>query len=152
MNKKLLLGVFFIFVMVSWWSFASGDDTYPGEGHHAIVYKSPDCGCCLGHVAALKREGFDVEAIATTDMGSVKDKYNIPRSMESCHTTIIGDYFVEGHVPLEAIMKLLGDGPDISGISLPNMPAGSTGMPGVKSGPFRIYSLNNGKVSDFMMV
>jgi hypothetical protein len=59
-------------------------------------------------------------------------------------------YFVEGHVPLEAVGKLLNIGPAVDGIALPGMPAGSPGMGGVKTEPFTIYSSTNGVASVFM--
>ncbi len=40
--------------------------------------------------------------------------------------------------------------PDIDGIALPGMPAGSPGMPGTKSGTWTIYSIKDGKTSEFM--
>ena len=45
----------------------------------------------------------------------IKNQYSIPPEMQSCHTSIIGKYFVEGHVPMEAIQKLLAEQPDIDG-------------------------------------
>ena len=115
----------------------------------AIVYKSPSCGCCVGYSKALEEHNFEVEIISTEDMQSIKDQYNIPRNMESCHTTIVGDYFIEGHVPLEAVDKLLLEQPDIDGIALPNMPAGTPGMPGIKSAPYTIFQLMDGVSSEF---
>ncbi|MBI3040656.1 MAG: DUF411 domain-containing protein [Chloroflexi bacterium] len=44
-------------------------------------------------------------------MSSIKRKYQIPPNMESCHTAVIGDYFVEVHVPVAAIEKLLAEKP-----------------------------------------
>ena len=38
-------------------------------------------------------------------------------------------YVVEGHVPVEAIRKMLSERPKILGIALPGMPSGSPGMP-----------------------
>ena len=64
--------------------------------------------------------------------------------MQSCHTTVIGKYFVEGHMPFEAINKLLSENPDISGIALPGMPSGSPGMPGPQAEPFMVYSIKDG--------
>lgn len=122
------------------------------NGYKAKVFKSPTCGCCAGYAAELKKYGFDVETRDTMDMGSIKQKYNIPRDMESCHTTVIGNYFIEGHVPIEAVEKLLEEKPDIDGIALPGMPAGSPGMPGAKKVPFKIYALSNGEVSEFMTI
>ena len=117
-----------------------------------IIYKSPNCGCCVGHASYLTGQGYKVEKIETEDIDSIKEKYNIPREYQSCHTTIIGDYFVEGHVPAEAIIKLLEEKPEIDGIALPDMPAGSPGMPGIKAGEFVIYSLTGGESQEFMRI
>jgi len=90
-----------------------------------------------------------VEITYTEDMSSIKRKYQIPQNMEGCHTAVIGDYFVEGHVPIEAIEKLLEEKPDIDGIVLPGMPSGSLGMSGQKIEAFEIYALSNGTASEF---
>ncbi len=117
-----------------------------------VLYKSPTCSCCLSHAGYLDGKGFDVETVVESDISSVKQRYSVPYSMQSCHTAIIGDYFVEGHVPVEAIEKLLAEKPDIDGISLPDMPAGSPGMPGVKKGDFVIYSVKDGETEEFMRI
>ena len=54
----------------------------------------------------------------------------------------IGGYFVEGHVPVEAIEKLLTEKPDIAGIAMQGMPLGSPGMPGDKVMPFIIFAVH----------
>lgn len=118
----------------------------------ATLYKSPTCSCCLGHAGYLDGKGFDVETVVESNIASIKEKYNIPFDMQSCHTTVIGDYFVEGHVPVEAVNKLLSEKPDIDGISLPGMPPGSPGMPGAKKGDYVIYSLKNGESEEFMRI
>ena len=82
----------------------------------------------------------------------IKKKHNIPLEMQSCHTTILGKYFIEGHVPIEAINKLLKEKPDIDGIALPGMPIGTPGMPGEKEEPYIIYQLVDGKSSVFMTI
>jgi hypothetical protein len=120
------------------------------EDKKAIVYKSPTCGCCGNYITYLRSNGFDVEIKSVQNTASVKEEHGIPYNMSSCHTTVIGDYFIEGHVPIEAVDKLLTEKPDIDGIALPGMPAGSPGMPGLKSGEFIIHSLSDGKVSEFM--
>ena len=40
-------------------------------------------------------------------------------------------YFIEGHVPHDAITKLLAEKPDIKGITVPGMPAGIN-VPGME--------------------
>jgi hypothetical protein len=117
----------------------------------AVLYKSPNCGCCGNHAAYLRRNGFDVEVVETDNIGDVKSKNNIPAGEESCHTTVIGDYVVEGHVPVEAIEKLLTEKPAVKGIGLAAMPAGSPGMPGPKQSPFQIYSFTEGGAVDSYM-
>jgi hypothetical protein len=57
------------------------------------------------------------------------------------------NYVVEGHVPVEAIQKLVNEKPNIVGIALPAMPAGSPGMPGAKVGTFDIASFTTAGVA-----
>ena len=116
------------------------------------VFKTPSCGCCYGYVLFLEKEKFNVKQTDMRSLHSIKQKYNIPLEMQSCHTTIIGKYFIEGHVPLEAVNKLLKEQPDIDGIALPGMPIGTPGMPGKKDEPFVIYQLIDGKFSIFMTI
>jgi hypothetical protein len=98
----------------------------------ATVYRSPSCGCCEAWVAYLKTKGFDATVVSTDDLGAVKEKMHVPADMQSCHTAVIAGYVVEGHVPVEAIIKLLGEKPQITGIAVPGMPGGSPGMSGPK--------------------
>ena len=116
------------------------------------VFKTPSCGCCYGYVLFLEEEKFKVKQTDMRSLHSIKQKYNIPVEMQSCHTTILGKYFIEGHVPLEAINKLLKEKPDIDGIALPGMPIGTPGMPGDKDEPYVIYQLIDGKSSVFMTI
>ena len=118
----------------------------------AEVFKTPSCGCCYGYVLFLEKEKFNVKQTDMRNLHSIKQKYNIPVEMQSCHTTIIGRYFIEGHVPLEAVNKLLKEQPDIDGIALPGMPIGTPGMPGKKEGPFVVYQIIDGKFSIFMTI
>lgn len=116
----------------------------------ATVYKAPNCGCCNGYIAELKKQGYEVDVKSTQDMGSIKEKYGIEEDKQSCHTTVIGDYFVEGHVPLVAVEKLLAEKPNIDGIGLPGMPIGTPGMPGVQQAPYEVYQKSGSDFSQFM--
>ena len=116
------------------------------------VFKTPSCGCCYGYVLFLEEEKFKVKQTDMRSLHLIKKKYNIPLEMQSCHTTILGKYFIEGHVPIEAINKLLKEKPDIDGIALPGMPIGTPGMPGEKEEPYIIYQLIDGKSSVFMTI
>ena len=116
------------------------------------VFKTPSCGCCYGYVLFLEEEKFNVKQTDMRSLHTIKQKYNIPVEMQSCHTTIMGKYFIEGHVPFEAVNKLLKEQPDIDGIALPGMPIGTPGMPGDKDEPYVIYQLKDGKSSVFMTI
>lgn len=127
-------------------------NNFKGE---VTFYKSLTCGCCEVHASYLSSKGkLNVNEIGMQeDISTIKRKYNIPRELESCHTAIIDNYFVEGHMPLEAINKLLEESPDIAGIALPGMPEGSPGMPGSKKGDFVIYAVKkDGTYSEFMRI
>lgn len=116
------------------------------------VYASPTCGCCHEYVPYLEQHGFKVKTVVTEDTNAVKERYGIPPAAWSCHTAVVGDYFVEGHVPIDAIMKLLDDQPKIDGISLPGMPLGSPGMNGEKAAPFEVVSIKDGAIQPFLSV
>jgi hypothetical protein len=117
------------------------------------VFKSANCGCCGIWSQYMEKEGFDVDVQVVSNLDAVKSEYEVPKSMESCHTAIIDGYVVEGHIPVEAIHKLLEERPDIKGIALPNMPLGSPGMPGIKKGPFVVYAIHHdGSTSEFMRI
>ncbi|MDJ0270785.1 MAG: hypothetical protein NXY59_09665 [Aigarchaeota archaeon] len=123
-----------------------------GNGLVAEIFYSPFCDCCTGYVKYLRGNDVRVKAYEVNDSGKVKLELGIPRSMWACHTLKIGGYYVEGHVPIEVVYKLLEEKPDIDGIALPGMPAGSPGMGGVKTEPFIIYAVSDGSVSVFAEV
>ena len=126
-------------------------DSFEGD---IKIYKSLTCGCCEVYANYFKGKGnSDIEIITKSNIDYIKEEYKIPSSLWSCHTTIIGDYFVEGHVPLEAIEKLISEKPNIVGIALPGMPEGSPGMVGTKRGNFIIYGINSdGSYQEFMRI
>lgn len=111
-----------------------------------LLTKSPTCTCCTGHEAYLEGLGMRVRVTVDDDINAVKDLYAIPAEMRSCHTSTIGRYFVEGHVPFAAIQQLMEQLPDIDGISLPGMPPGSPGMGGSLEGPLVVYAIDGGQV------
>src|SRR6266576_5230608 len=105
------------------------------------LYKNPECGCCDGYAEYLRHNGFTVTAKATNDLSEISRKAGIPAELQGCHTAFIGDYVVDGHVPVEAIEKLMAVRPAIKGITLPGMPLGSPGMTGGKTEPFTVFAI-----------
>lgn len=45
------------------------------------MYKNPNCGCCDRWAEHLDVNGFTVETINTSDLASIKSKYNIPTTL-----------------------------------------------------------------------
>ncbi|MBU0981662.1 DUF411 domain-containing protein [Patescibacteria group bacterium] len=122
------------------------------EAKQVTVYKTPTCGCCTIYTNYLKKLGFDVRIEDLDTLDPIKEQYNIPKELESCHTTIMGDYFIEGHMPAEAIEKLLIEQPDINGIALPDMPSGTPGMPGPKNETYTIYQVSEEGSKIFLQI
>ncbi len=98
------------------------------SGPSITVYKSPTCECCNKWISHLEKNGFKVKANNTRRLNNIKEQYGIRSEYSSCHTAVIGKYFVEGHVPAKSIERLLKEKPDIKGITVPGMPIGSPGM------------------------
>ena len=92
------------------------------------VVKTPTCGCCAAWVELARREGYEVKVTDTEDYAGMKAEAAVPEPMWSCHTTKIGGYTIEGHVPFAAVAKLMEQKPDIEGLAVPGMPMGSPGM------------------------
>lgn len=111
-----------------------------------IVHRTATCECCGGYEDHLAAEGFEVRQQLHEDLTEIKDAFGIPESEASCHTNQIGGYAIEGHMPTEAIEQLLEEQPDVDGIALAGMPAGSPGMPGAKEGPFVVTLIDDGQV------
>lgn len=120
-------------------------------GQQAVFYKSPTCGCCDVYADTLIAAGVDVTVVNDArSMYEAKQRYGIPPAASSCHTFTLGEYVIEGHVPLEALEALLTERPAIDGIVLAGMPIGTPGMPGTKTAPFEVQSLKGGKLTPFM--
>ena len=118
----------------------------PAAKPQMTVYKDASCGCCMKWVEHLQANGFEVKALDVPDIDQVKRTYNVPASVSSCHTGIVNGYVVEGHVPADAVAKMLREKPAIAGIAVPGMPAGSPGMevPGGRVQPYTIMAFDKG--------
>lgn len=125
---------------------ASGDGGGAIDTTMPVMYASPTCGCCQNYAPYLQDNGYDVDVNLDEDLAEVKSRAGIPAEAEGCHTTTLDGYVIEGHVPVEAIDKLLRERPAVDAIALPGMPAGSPGMSGTKEGPFEILSITDGAV------
>ena len=93
-----------------------------------VSYRSASCGCCKKWVNHLRDNELEVVDNIVENISEIKQQYNVPNNLRSCHTAKIGNYTIEGHVPIESINKLFKEKAFISGLAVPGMPHGSPGM------------------------
>ena len=119
-----------------------------------VMHRSPTCGCCMKWADAARAAGFDVSVTETNDIMAFKQKLGVPEEVYSCHTSVAGGYVVEGHVPFDAVKKLLRTKPRIKGIGVAGMPMGAPGMEvhghGHAAEPIKVMAFDAaGKVRSF---
>ena len=150
MTKTLYAVMAISFVVIAAVALSSTQSSaleYQGE-----MYQTDACGCCDVWGTYAQRS-IDLDITQEASINSIKDEHNIPQHLRSCHTTIIEGYFVEGHIPIQAIEKLLDERPDIAGIALPGMPSGTPGMPGPKTQDWVVHAVNHDSSSyEFMRI
>ncbi|KOP26769.1 metal-binding protein [Hapalosiphon sp. MRB220] len=124
---------------------------YSGK-REITVYRSPSCSCCGAWIEHMQKHGFKInEDIKTDEMEAIKQKYNLPQDLASCHTAIIDSYVMEGHIPADDIKRFLKQKPKFAGLAVPGMPLGTPGMEsGNRKQPFAIVAFDKkGKVEVF---
>lgn len=110
------------------------------------MYKNPTCACCGDWVEHMRENGFPVDVKeADFDLMQIKAKHGVSPNLASCHTALVGDYVLEGHVPADVVQQLVTERPKIRGLAVPGMPAGVPGMPdpGPNRDPYEILAIQH---------
>lgn len=123
-------------ILLAWWPAPEA------AAADVVVYKNAQCGCCAKWVEHLNHNGFHVATRNVASVDTVKSAHDVPAQLASCHTAVVDGYVVEGHVPADAIQRLLKERPRIKGIAVPGMPAGSPGMGGPRAQRYDIVSFD----------
>jgi hypothetical protein len=76
----------------------------------------------------LRANGYEVKTVDLDDLSEIKTMSGVPRPIQTCHTAVVAGYVIEGHVPVDAIARMLKEQPKIAGIGVAGMPVGSPGM------------------------
>jgi hypothetical protein len=118
------------------------------------IHLDPGCGCCHTWVDLMQQAGrFNVTATEAKNMLALKAKLGVPSDLSSCHTAEVGDYVIEGHVPVADVLRLIEERPaGVRGIAVPGMPRGSPGMeqPNGTIDPYEVVAFTaEGKTSTF---
>jgi hypothetical protein len=149
-NKILIFGLLFTigFAAVLFWPTNEVEDEYSMVAEPAvdkievIMYKNEGCQCCTKWADLMNDDQFAVIEKPIPNLMEVKREKGVPPRFESCHTAMVGDYFVEGHVPIEDVNRLLEEKPEGAiGLTVPGMPVGSPGMevPGRTADNYDVY-------------
>ena len=113
-----------------------------------VVYKTPTCGCCANWVTYMEKNGFAPTVINLPDTSRERENRRVPANLGSCHTAVVGNYVIEGHVPVEDVKKMIREKLPILGLAAPGMPAGSPGMDVPNSPPYDVIAFTKaGKTS-----
>jgi len=105
------------------------------------VYKSPSCNCCAEWVTHMEEQGFPVEVKSRFNVKPVKNQVGLPASLAACHTAVVGNCVIEGHVPGQDVKQLLREKPEVRGLAVPGMPVGSPGMErGDRVDPYKVLA------------
>jgi hypothetical protein len=84
-----------------------------------VVYQSKKCSCVSDWISHLREDGYSVYVKTVGFVSAFREKHGVPKGFSSCHTAVAGQYFIEGHVPLESVDFLFRTKPNIAGIALP---------------------------------
>lgn len=122
LNRRLLLGVGLLAGMGG----TACAQTRPSR--NLTVFKTPTCPCCDGWIAHMRAAGFTTTVTVVPSLQPVRASRGLPDALASCHTGLIDGYLVEGHVPVQDVVRLLAERPTAVGLAVPAMPLGSPGM------------------------
>src|SRR5882724_10924970 len=78
---------------------------------NAVMYKNPSCSCCETYAAYLEKNGFKVELKPSNDVDQISAGLGVPEKLQGCHSVVVGDYVVDGFVPVDLIKKMLSEHP-----------------------------------------
>lgn len=126
----------------------TSEDAQQYDGEITLVmYHGEGCVCCGRWADYLEEHGVKVEDKLLDDPHEIKNEYEIPYRLRSCHTAIVDGYVIEGHVPVEDIRRLLAERPDAIGISVPGMPPNAPGMDQPVDREYQVVLFDNESLS-----
>jgi len=97
-------------------------------GPAIVAYRSPGCSCCEVWVDRMRQAGFDISMQDDTNLSWRRKQAGVPDQIAGCHTALMENYIIEGHVPPEDVSRFLSERPQARGLAVAGMPMGSPGM------------------------
>lgn len=111
------------------------------------IWRDPGCGCCDSYADYLETHGYSVTRVDDVNFDQRSIDAGVPAQGLGCHLAEIDGYYVSGLVPADIIERLLAERPDVTGITLPGMPANAPGMAPEKTGTLKTYAFGEDGVS-----
>ena len=105
-----------------------------------VMYASETCECCHLWAAHLESHGYRVRITYTSNLTRRKDEFGVPVALRACHTAVVRDVVVEGHVPADALTRFLAERSGERGLAVADMPGGSPGMEMVRREPYDVIA------------
>ncbi len=124
---------------------AGTEQTVPSR--QITIWRDPSCGCCDAYAEYLEGNGYRVMRIDDPNFDRRSVEAGVPEQGLGCHLAKIDGYYVSGLVPAEIIERLMTEKPDITGITLPGMPANAPGMAPAKTGTLKTYAFGEDGVT-----
>ncbi|MFW8596370.1 DUF411 domain-containing protein [Cribrihabitans neustonicus] len=112
------------------------------------IWRDPSCGCCDAYADYMEEHGYHVTRIDDPDFDKRSIEAGVPEQGLGCHLAEVDGYYVSGLVPAEIVKRLTTERPEITGITLPGMPANAPGMAG-KSGTLKTYGFSGDEITVF---
>lgn len=129
-------------VLVAAGTWLSGTSVAVAEAD-IVVYKRANCACCHEWVRHLEDNGLLVGVVNVGSTSAIQSRLGVPPELHACHTATVGEYWVEGHVPADLILRLMRERPsDLRGIAVAGMPIGSPGMEGANPERYSVMSVS----------
>lgn len=110
------------------------------------AYIMPKCDCCEKWVDRMRAYGFSVTSEVVKDQTVVRERLGVaPNANANCHTSVVSNYVIEGHVPADLIERLINEQSPLRGLAVNGMPGGAPGMetPGVAAEHYDVLAFDN---------
>jgi hypothetical protein len=139
-------GAFWPAFLLGTFCYSAAPAQEPAELPGITVYKHRACHCCARWVEHLRKHGFAVHPVDTSDMEAlvdIKAIHGVGEDMLACHTATAGRFVIEGHVPAGDIKRLLREDPNhVEVLAVPGMPGGAPGMEEYESERYTVFAVD----------
>jgi len=107
-----VLGGVFAGIVMTW------DRLFPVAPEKLVtVYWTHECRCAAPWIRSLEAQGYAVREFEQASLQPIRRSLGTPERLRGCHVAAFMDYFVEGHVPAEALRVLAIEQPAGRGVA-----------------------------------